>query len=586
LCTVTAVAQPKAEPAPSGDLTKRGPLVATPSDQALIPLNKKILYHEWPVSQRASAAISPDRSLSRRNAKAAVIKNPDRALKPVDEGREVKPEYETMERLPSTVLTAEAAQNIGHTLSANRPAPSPAYSVRFLPEVSGVDPMVAAGEKFLIVTQDHAIAFYDKSGNTLKEKDGTISYMSATRFFNAFIKPKNPDGTINADNINRYLNFPPDAPIACNLADENPQFPCVTEFYDTRVLYDDFHKRFIILSAARHKLGANDENGDLARRFIAIAVSKTSDPRDGFQQYMATWSNYRDWPWISVNGDYLIAAHKGATDPNGPVASVFYLPAMMAGDPEPPHFKYFSSDVGGAASVIPARHYPGESALTWMVERTKSGTRKIYAFTPPADPWTAPPLLETSVQTTPEIGSIRDSVTYRHGRLQFATVRSLGDFGYTIHMVRIPVSGDASGITASAEPADGFFDNLVNLDADPSLEHRVSREVPSSAVNADGDMLIAYGRFSMAGAPPIIAEVRYAVWYHDEAFPRWSKVLKEGEVQPTADDAPVSFYSSPVDYSAVVVDPKDGKSFWIAHEYGATATKKSGHQLVVGKVTP
>lgn len=99
-------------------------------------------------------------------------------------------------------------------------------------------------------------------------------------------------------------------------------------------------------------------------------------------------------------------------------------------------------------------------------------------------------------------------------------------------------------------------------------------------------MLIAYGRFSMAGTPPIIAETRYAVSYAGEAFPRWSRLLKDGEVQPMEDGAPVSFYASPVDSSAVVVDPSDGLSFWIAHEYAAGAAKKSGHRMVVGKVTP
>lgn len=496
-------------------------------------------------------------------------------------------EYEAQEILPATKLTAELAAAIGRTIT---PTPitqqSPAPALTFTPPVSGVDPMVAAGEDYLVVTQDHRIAFYDKQGNPLKDKNGNDHNFSATSFFGKFIAPKNADGSTNLDNINRYLNFPSDAPISCDLTDETPDFPCVGEFYDTRVLYDPFHKRFVILSAARHSLWTSDPDyGELARRFIAIAVSKGEDPRDGFHQYMPTWSNYRDWPWMAVNGDYLVTAKKGATDPEGPVASVFHLPSMMTGSQNPPFFKYFEGAIGGGGALIPAMHYPGESNLTFMLKRGKGGTRTIYAFAPPSDPWTAPPLMSASVPITAGVGSIRDSVTYRKGKLSYVSARSLGEFGLAVQVVRIPVSATAGGISASSDPADGFFDNIITIDADPSLEHRVSREVMSSAVNADGDMLIAYGRYSMEGEPAILGEVRYSVWYHDDAFPRWSRRLKQGVAQPTENGEPVSYYSSPVDYSAVVVDPADGKSFWIAHEYGAT-TAKNGYKIVIGKVTP
>lgn len=583
----TASAQTRRKPAPTIDKSITPAIIKQidPSVRQLVPLNKKVLYQYWGPSQFTLAPKKPLRALTPRATPAIRALRPDKA-EPSDLAITRTPDYDLEETLPSAALSVDIAKNIGRIPGLNQPPASPNYAMRFTPPVTGVDPMVAAGEKYLVITQDHTIAFFDKSGNILKRSDGSDYKISSYEFFSGFVTPDKPDGSFNADNINRYLNFPSNAAITCDLTKATPVFPCVNEFYDTRVLYDAFHKRFVIISGARHQLWTDKPNGELSRRYLAIAVSRTDDPRQGFHQYMPTWSNYRDWPWMSINGDYLITAHKGSEDPNGPVAAVFHLPALMSGNLNPPHFKYWGSDIGGHGSLIPAKHYPGESALTWMLRRRPNGDARLFAFAPPTDPWTAPPLMKASATVQTGVGSIRDSLTYRHGRLQFSTVRSLGEFGYVVHVVRIPVSATANGISASINPADGFFDNLVNLDGDPSLAHRVSREVPSSAVNAAGDMLIAYGRFSMAGAPPILAEVRYAVWYHNEPFPRWSRILKEGEVQPMDGGAPVSFYGSPVDYSAVVIDPADGMSFWIAHEYGATAAKKSGHHLVIGKVTP
>ena len=93
--------------------------------------------------------------------------------------------------------------------------------------------MLAVGHQYVVVTQDHRIAFLDRDGAPLPSKAGEVTNLAATAFFQGFISEKNPDGTANRDNINLY----------------SPQQ--ISEFYDTRVAYDASTKRFVILSAAR-----------------------------------------------------------------------------------------------------------------------------------------------------------------------------------------------------------------------------------------------------------------------------------------------------------------------------------------------
>lgn len=549
-----------------------------PGDLKKHQVRKQILYQLW----------GPGTPLGKIQRQAVARSGKLKQLQLKKDSAEVaRPrEYSFVEGFERVEITKDILRRLQRPDALTLKNLSPRPALEFTPDVEGVDPMVAVGEEFLVVTQDHRIAFFAKSGELLEEKGGFPVRMSATAFFSAFVAPENPDGTANLDNINRYLNFPQGAPIQCDVSDPTPDFPCVEEFYDTRSMYDPFHERFVILSAARHHLWPSQEHGEFSRRFIAIAVSRTEDPRDGFHQWMPTWSNVRDWPWMGINGDFLIVAHKGKSslDPPGPVAAVFHLPSMILGNKNPPHFEYTATDFGGNITVSPVKHYPGESFLTFMVRRGKGSVREIFAFAPPSDPWKAPALMKTSVPIRAGIGSIRDSVTFRKGRLHYASVQDLGEYNYVTYVVRIPVWQTENGIASSSDPEKGFYDRFVSLDSFPTLEHRISREVSSSAVNSRGDMLIAYGRYSSTGSPKILPEVRYAVWYHDEVFPRWSQVLKAGELHPVREGEEIPFYAR-LDYTAVAVDPADGLSFWIAHEYGASSMP-SDFKMVVGKVTP
>jgi hypothetical protein len=470
---------------------------------------------------------------------------------------------------------------------------SPAPAAKFIPGVEGVDAGIAVGNQYVIVAHDHRIAFFDKSGNPLPGKDGFATNLSATAFFGAFLAPTMEDGSVNYDNINRYLQFPADAALKCDPDESPPKFPCVDEFYDTRVLFDPASKRFVILSAARHQLWRGDSATNpggqydaLTRRYVAFAVSRTEDPRDGFHQYMLTESNYRDWPRISVNGNVFVIAHNSSGDANSYVAYVLSLDALKSGEKNPPRFRYTQSDLG-VGTVVPVTHFASPNGLTFLLR--PSGTKiDIIAFPQPGAGWQKPAVMKTSVTLGEGPSMLRSGAVYRNGSIQFACVKKVQGgtpARYSVRVVRIPVQVSANAISASTSGPQGFLDWLFGKNAvQDAPSDLVSYELPSMAINKDGDMLFAYGRSPVQTQNPLMPEARYTLWYAGEAKQRRSRLLQAGSYQPVKDGAPINFYGKG-DFTSTVVDPADDKTFWTALFYG-DPSRPGGFKTVIGKIVP
>jgi hypothetical protein len=145
------------------------------------------------------------------------------------------------------------------------------------------DPQIAASRGYLVVTANGLIGFYDKAGNQLLA-------FNTSNFFKPLWDPANPN------NINTFLNLPPGA-----YCDPNTPFAantfCLNSYYDTRVIYDEYRRRFWISALAINRNskaditsdGVNDLAQRAARRTKALlAVSLTDNPLDGFYLY---WYN-------------------------------------------------------------------------------------------------------------------------------------------------------------------------------------------------------------------------------------------------------------------------------------------------------
>ena len=416
---------------------------------------------------------------------------------------------------------------------------SPVFSERFVSPLGAKDLMVAVGHEYLIASDDHNLAFINKKTHA------TILKLPARGFFSAFLSPVLPGGAFNWDNVNQHLGFSAPCNSTYYPATTGNKF-CIDEFYDVRVIFDPQSRRFFVISNSRNALwgtsppnckycpaGGNPFNCSdslimapqycaLTRRSVAFAVSRTENPMQGFDQYMITENLERDWPWIAVNDTRVIIGSDG-DDPNSTMATVFQREALLSGAEHPPYFRIPNGF--GVQAALPVTHHGNTQNLTFLRGVTHSDEVKIIAIPQSDDPWTAPPLLSTSVDINSSPNPTA-ATTYRNGMLYLIGTTAVESTRRSVHVVRIPVQRDSGGLSTSKDAAKGFVNYLFGRNApEDAPGDRVSYKNSSIAVNKDGDMLIGYSRLPFATAQPLFPEARYTFWKGLEASPRTSRLL-------------------------------------------------------------
>ena len=99
---------------------------------------------------------------------------------------------------------------------------------------------------------------------------------------------------------------------------------------------------------------------------------------------------------------------------------------------------------------------------------------------------------------------------------------------------------------------------------------------PAVEVNAAGDVVVVYTRFSQNSALAA-QEIRYSVWYHNEPDIRPSRRLHVAETVGTHG----------TDTAGIAVDPSDDKTIWMAHTYRAKKVSGDAYdRMAVGAVKP
>jgi hypothetical protein len=405
------------------------------------------------------------------------------------------------------------------------------------------------------------------------------------------------------------------------------------EAYDTRVVYDPYRSRFVIMSAMRGS-GLKGATTLVARRYVAIAVSKTEDPRDGFYQYATTESNYSDWPRIASAEGLLVVAHNACKGPETsdtcgsdhqnvpgnamalrPMATVYRIDDMINQQPAPRNWKIYPYQVGGG-TFYPVSHHGDSDGWTYLVKPT-SGL-DIYRFKQPTNNWTDIPLLEKdSFVLNGGASGFTEAIHFRDGKLYMggavsvaARVSDVSPQRWHVRGVRIPVATDVAGkLKAGPCPTtSGCLDFDFGLHAlEDAPTDELSYELASLAPNGAGDMLLVYGRVPVKMTNPIGQEARFSIYYHDARALVRSRLIKgdgpvlkdvycdggQSEATPTAenyfhvynwhDNEPCSTQEDFQDYGTAAVDP-DGKSFWVAHAYADGPTNK--FKMVGAKIAP
>ena len=499
---------------------------------------------------------------------------------------------------------------------------------KFFPSLTPLDPIIAVSPNFIVETDagsdDNApggggrIIFLGKAQQKNNKQavplapgaGGAPTKLTLTQFFGGLIAPTNPDGSVNEGNINCHLGLGPRPAIPCDSTNPplptdswHPQDACVDEFYDARVFYRADDKRFVVVAHARNAIYSTADwmkktqedfddhrvtaagiqtlynSGPEARRYIAIAVSRSEDPRDGFNEYITTTSNYADWPLAAVGENGIVAGHRSPPE-SGKPAIIWFSLGQTENNVSSPAYKEFGlQDFGGAGSPKPVSAYGAAKGALWFLNDETSPTRidalpddTNLSGTTPFGTTVSPPhgALQTNGISTPPV--------YRDGKICSATALRVEEDPRrnSIRVVCVLVDHPtASAITASGG-GQGARDRIFGLSAPQDAPgDRVSYEDPALTVNKNGDIVVAYARFGAKTKDPLNPQARYTIWYHDESKPRRSRVLKLGET----DCCP----HARVDLMSAVVDPDNDSSVWMTDMY---ANNSSGMSTVIGRVKP
>lgn len=156
------------------------------------------------------------------------------------------------------------------------------------------DPQIAAGVSRVMITQYDKVYFYSKFGTRLTTAANGMSLPTTTRdIFRGLW-----DTTVSSHVINDDLNLPTgtacdrDHPFDTFTSTGAPNYCLRNLGYDSRVIYDTYRDRFIIVSSAMNPAAqcGHDEYPnprlDARRSKLLVAVSGSSDPTDGSGWYV------------------------------------------------------------------------------------------------------------------------------------------------------------------------------------------------------------------------------------------------------------------------------------------------------------
>lgn len=463
-------------------------------------------------------------------------------------------------------------------------SPSVPQPLVFYPDTQGVDPMIAASKNYLIVSEDHWLEFMQKNGNNppVPLPINGQNTISTTDFFSGLTSPTGANGQVNRSNVNLYLRFPLNTgtvqvnewgqwvtePLSCDVTAQSLKFPCMDEFYDTRVLYDSYSQRFIIQAAVRSSTNLANATQPVAQRLLAIAVSNSEDPRQGFSQYITTESNYSDWPRMATSNGVLVMAHQGCKNPDGkntcginqvdasacaanssptcpsgsvptnvpmnhialrPMAYVLRMADLTAGLPFPGNWKIYPYQMGGG-NVFPISNHGDAKGWTFLLDNYSPAT--VYGFQQPNDDWFDRPKLSSASTSVPSAGT---DVHYQSGSLYIcgspqvaARVPNVSPAQYSIDCAIEPVTTQ-NGLQIGPCPSGSTCQFTLGSSEDAPANQTWSYEMASAVPNSAGDLFVLIGAVpvNITSTPQ---QIRYSIRSGKNGTLYASQLLKQGDL--------------------------------------------------------
>ena len=495
--------------------------------------------------------------------------------------------------------------------------PPLAPGTQLLNGLAGVpDPQIAVGTQLLAAVSTTVVNFFTKS--PLAPVAANLNVGPVSNVFQAAQLA-----------INKRIQASPTLGKLCDPAHPNPVVDpkthfvtkassCVFQFYDARAFFDPISGHFWIISAARNDIwncttdsnqpggqfgqgqdapdpehpGSTDCHADLAgmaRRFIAVAVTKSGeDLSKGFFTYILM-DHYADWPQFMVRGNYLILTHL-----KDPLTQIYDTAVLLNGSLNasalavPPLMSLTSNNYNlpAQAQLIPVNIY-GHSDRVSFLAAAQGNSVTIYGLSAPAGSPSAVPVFMTpaTVSIGRSLNLSPSPAVYRNGKLYIATY-TCGNrvnnqcTSFYIQILRIPVgrSGNSNALTASNDTSAGYMDTTIGSPSDPEFY-----AVPALTVTSKEDIVTVFCRGRLNTGP---FSARYAVIPKGQTIPMFSAELKggSGAQLPSPPDG-----SGIVDLAGIAVDPAGDPvkadqqlTVWMSHVYSL-----NGNYLqAIGAVRP
>jgi hypothetical protein len=454
-------------------------------------------------------------------------------------------------------------------------------------QVLGHDPQLAVGDRFVILYEAHRYEVLDKASGKLVAARGPADEIAPSgdfaTLFSPLWSPRDKHGRPNAENVNLALGFAPGDPKKCDPERPDASTACFQEFYDARMLWDASRKRFWIETAIRNHLWScrhggpcdgEKESNTQGRRFIAIGVSRTEDPRDGFHRYaLVREGDLADWPKMALHDHYLILSHRGK-----PEVYVFDADKLADGNPGRGKVRVAKIDVReyGLKFFDPVNHHGETDGATYLLGSDGGDRIKVLALVNRDPTRATPPDVVPGkwIEITRKVGTLENNAVWRGGFLtatwdECAVPGIDGCDGVRqVHVLRLPARLDGSGASVVVVPrrAAGFLDFAFGgRDVDDDPQDRIDYQKPALDVNKNGDTVIVYARRGAETAHELDPEVRYSILYHGEPRPRAGVLVRKGgwfEVPDIDDNSKAG-----IDLAYAQVDPSDDRSVWVTHAY-------------------
>ena len=472
--------------------------------------------------------------------------------------------------------------------------PSPTTTAVLEGGVLGHDPQVAVSDRFLIVYTAHRYQVFDKATGAPLPPGGEVAPSGDfSTLFAALWSPRAPA----SQNINHRLAFAAEDPLRCDPEAPKRSHACVQEFYDTRIMWDPLRRRFWIESAARNHLWFCDPGAPCdqekqtrtqARRYIAIAVSRTEDPRQGFHRYILV-NKYKDWPKIAVHDRYLILGHRASS-----VVYVFDADKLAAGNPDRGPVRLAKLEAAafpGVKYIAPVTHHGPTGGVTYLLGSNGSNEIRVFGLFNPDPNRAARPIVIAGppVALGARLGTIDGNAVFRGGLLSWTWdewVPGHAKEYRRIRVVRLPVrpSGTRpSALWAATDPREGYVDAIIGgREPDDAPGDVIDYEKPALDVNGSGAAVIVYSRKSFRARVEVPPEVRYSILYAGEAKARAGVLVRRGTTSAVPDINDNG--KAGIDLAYAQVDPADDRTVWITHAY---ADKRARwYRQIVAAVRP